>query len=255
LLLRPIGSEEVFAPNQGGQMANSPVTVGGTHRLELNVHGHGRSSGRASQNTAAAFAGSGMILGTGNDTIALPTKEVRHPTGVSGKDSVHLSWHRAAGSAASIFGGNAILKATSFTSPRLESASSRAGQKENAIIGRSTLLGGAASKSFVAAKTASFQAKLPDSTDHGAMFKRQGANFFQYLKGQRGSEHLIKDFVSGHDKVHLQAHTLASIKSSSDSSISSHGGNTYISLDGGKTTIELHGVAHMKATHFTQNRH
>ena len=67
---------------------------------------------------------------------------------------------------------------------------------------------------------------------------------------RQGGQHVIKNFVSG-DQLYIEGYSLSALQSD----ISTHGGNTYISIDGGKTTIELEGVTHLKASDITTNKH
>jgi Ca2+-binding RTX toxin-like protein len=90
-------------------------------------------------------------------------------------------------------------------------------------------------------------------TGHETMFGGKGHDLFEFLKADQGGHALIKDFVSGQDKLYLEGHTLSYLEKHGD--ISTHGGNTFISLDGGKTTIELQGVTQLKASDVTTNKH
>jgi hypothetical protein len=129
----------------------------------------------------------------------------------------------------------------------------------NATLGKVTLLGASASGEFAAGSVTGFVRQavehLPPGLGHDTTLGSQRADALGFLKAPHSSTGLIADFVSGQDKVHLQAASLESLKSRSDASVSSHGGNTYISLDGGKTTIELHGVAHLKPSGIDPHRH
>jgi len=114
-----------------------------------------------------------------------------------------------------------------------------------------TLLGGAGrefqSGATVAGlnKEAKGVERVSTLTGHDTMLGGKNTDTLGFLKGQHGSAHLIQDFVTGQSKLHLAGASLESLKSAHDAAVSSHGGNTYISLDGGKTTIALHGIAHL----------
>ena len=82
---------------------------------------------------------------------------------------------------------------------------------------------------------------------------RQGGmerNPFEVLAQQLGGQHVITNFISGAAPVvHVEGHSLSFLHPQND--ISTHGGNTYISMDGGKTSIELQGVTTLKLSDIT----
>ena len=71
-------------------------------------------------------------------------------------------------------------------------------------------------------------------------------NLFATLANQVGSQHLIRNFVSGQPFVNVKGHQLSYLHP--DSHVSSHDGNTHVALHGGLTTIELQGVHTLKST-------
>jgi hypothetical protein len=177
---------------------------------------------------------------------------------VHGHDTIHLgrttTVHELAHS--SVAGSGAFAQALSGVEPKLKTHSDSL-FKTSAVIGRMTVVGGSADTEFVGGGRALTHGvdTLAGATGHDTMFGAKGAHVLEFLNTQHGSAHLTQDFVSGHEHLYLEGHSLASLKSSPDSSISSHGGNTYITLDGGKTTIELHGVTHLKPSDITPNKH
>ena len=118
-----------------------------------------------------------------------------------------------------------------------------------------TLLGSAAPTEFVGGTgcTSMVGGKGSDTfiggSGHETMVGGKGHDLFEFLSADKGGQHLIKDFVSGQDQLYLEGHTLSYLEQHGE--ISTHGGNTYISLDGGKTTIELQGVTHLKGSDIT----
>ncbi|HWW19398.1 MAG TPA: hypothetical protein VNZ06_01220, partial [Steroidobacteraceae bacterium] len=83
-------------------------------------------------------------------------------------------------------------------------------------------------------------------------FGGAGANVFEFLADQHGGQHVITNFVSGQDKLYLEGYSLSYLQQHGE--VSSHGGNTYISLDSGKTTIELKGVSSLHSSDITTHK-
>jgi hypothetical protein len=123
--------------------------------------------------------------------------------------------------------------------------------------GNTTMLGGASPTEFVGGlgqhsilggfSPASFTAPGQDSAIGGA-----GSNVFEFLSGQHDGQHVITNFVSGQDKLYLEGYSLSYLQQHGE--INSHGGNTYISLDSGKTTIELKGVSSLHSSDITTHK-
>jgi hypothetical protein len=74
---------------------------------------------------------------------------------------------------------------------------------------------------------------------------------FEFLSSEKGGQHVVQNFVSG-DQLYVEGHSLSYLQSHGD--IKSHGGNTYISIDGGKTTIELQGVKSLSSSDITTHK-
>ena len=89
---------------------------------------------------------------------------------------------------------------------------------------------------------------------HDTMTGGKGSNLFQFLStAQGGVEHgttIISNFVAK-DQLYLEGNSLASLNAAHDITIS--GGNTYIKLDGGTTTIELKGFTGLTNSEITQS--
>jgi Ca2+-binding RTX toxin-like protein len=122
-----------------------------------------------------------------------------------------------------------------------------------------TLVGSAAPTEFIGGTgtTSMVGGKHADTfiggSGHDTMIGGKGHDLFEFVSGEKGGKHLIKDFVSGQDHLYLEGHTLSYLQQHGE--ISTHGGNTYISLDGGKTSIELQGVTHLNSSDITTNKH
>ena len=93
---------------------------------------------------------------------------------------------------------------------------------------------------------------LVGGSGHDTMVGAGGNDVFSFLATGQGGQHLIKDFVHGQDQLYLEGHSLSWLES--HNAISTHGGNTYISLDGGLTTVELKGVTHLSNSDVTTHK-
>ena len=87
---------------------------------------------------------------------------------------------------------------------------------------------------------------------HDTMVAGSGHNVFEFLASEKGGQHVIQNFVSGHDQLYVEGYTLSYLQSQHD--ITTHGGNTYISIDGGKTSIELQGVTNLHNSDITTHK-
>ncbi len=79
-----------------------------------------------------------------------------------------------------------------------------------------------------------------------------GHNLFEFGCGGKGGTDVITNFVSGHDQLYLEGQSLSYLQSKGDVSMSH--GNTYISLDGGQTTVELKGFTSLTSTDVTTHK-
>jgi len=188
-----------------------------------------------------SLGGDGRIsLGAGHDTITLG----------SGSDTIFTAGQATvtgAFGAATIAGGK-------FEFLHLDSGVT----EEIARSGQATLLGGSGPTEFVGGRgSVVMQGGTGSDTfvggsGHDTMIGGSGGNLFEFLHHDRGGQHVIQNFVSGQDQLYLEGRSLAYLQSHGD--ISSHGGNTYIALDGGRTTIELKGVTGLTSKDVTTHK-
>jgi hypothetical protein len=214
-------------------MAASLVSVPGSHSFDLTVHGDHKVIPALGIDTVASGSRSmQVVLGVGHDTIA----PLGPPTSALGRAALPTS---------------PVAHSTAIANGNMAQGHAVVG---NTALGKVTLLGGAGREFSPGGtvvglnKEAKAVERVSTLTGHDTMLGGKNADTLGFLKGQHGSAHLIQDFVTGQSKLHLAGGaSLESLKSAHDTAVSSHGGNTYISLDGGKTTIALHGIAHLKA--------
>jgi Ca2+-binding RTX toxin-like protein len=116
--------------------------------------------------------------------------------------------------------------------------------QETAVSGKMTLLGGSAPTEFIGGagsavmKGGSGSDTFIGGSGHDTMTGGSGQNLFEFLTSGKGGQHVITNFVAS-DQLNVEGHTLAYLLAHGE--VTTRDGNTYISIDGGKTTIELKG--------------
>jgi Ca2+-binding RTX toxin-like protein len=241
-------------------MGGTYVSIPGSHKFDITVYGKGTViAGGGNDNIAITDKGK-IVVGAGHDTLSLYKGGLISQVGAAGRDTIHIGsgtttiheeghatvsgpYSCGAFGSATIFGGE--LKVTE----------SHGVTKDIAVTGKMTLLGSAAPTEFIGGtgSTSMTGGKGNDTfiggSGHETMVGGKGHDLFEFFSADKGGQHLIKDFVSGQDQLYLEGHTLSYLEKHGE--ISTHGGNTYISLDAGKTTIELQGVTHLKGSDIT----
>jgi Ca2+-binding RTX toxin-like protein len=119
-----------------------------------------------------------------------------------------------------------------------------------AVSGRMTLLGGASTEFIGGSGSTVMRGGLGNDTfvggsGHDTMVGGSGHNLFEFLASEHGGQHVITNFVST-DQLNVEGHSLAYLLTHNE--VTMRDGNTYISVDGGKTTIELQGVTESDPT-------
>ena len=79
-----------------------------------------------------------------------------------------------------------------------------------------------------------------------------GKSVFEYLTSEAGGTQVITNFIAGRSQALIDGYSLSYLQKQGE--ITSHGSSTHISIDGGKTTIELQGVDRLKPTDFTSHK-
>ncbi len=106
--------------------------------------------------------------------------------------------------------------------------------------GQATMTGGTGHNLFIGG---SGQATMTGGTG--------GHNVFDF-GGAKGGTDVITNFVAGHDQLYLEGQSMSYLQSRGDVTVSH--GNTYISLDGGQTTVELKGFTSLTSTDVTTHK-
>jgi hypothetical protein len=210
------GGEKAFVPIYGnGSVAagygNDSIRISGNGRITVgggNDHITLDGSGTIIQQSSVGHHGHDTInLGSGNDTVL-----------EAGKATVHGAF------------GHATISGGKFEFLNHHGVSS-----EVALSGKATLVGGAQDTKFIVGGTA-----------QATMIGGSGHNLFAFVGDHHSGTDVIKNFVSGHDKLYLEGHSLSYLESHGDVRMSH--GNTYITLDGGKTTVELKGFTSLNSS-------
>jgi Ca2+-binding RTX toxin-like protein len=126
------------------------------------------------------------------------------------------------------------------------------------LTGNATLVGGEHCTQFVGG-TGSVVMQGGTGNDtfiggsgHTTMTGGSGHNLFEFTQDGKGGTDVINSFVSGHDKLYLEGQSLCYLQSHGDVTVSN--GNTYISLDGGKTIVELKGFTGLSSGDVTTHK-
>lgn len=213
---------------------NGAITVGAGHD-QLNLRGSGSI---VQQDTLTKHGHDTINLGRGNDTIS-----------EAGRATVHGAF------------GSATIEGGKFEFLRVPDIAHNGNNhliyEEMASSGSATLVGGDHCTQFVGGTgSVVMHGGRGDDTfvggaGHATMSGGSGHNLFVFAHQANGGMDVITNFVSGHDKLYLEGQTLHYLQSHGDVSVSH--GNTYISLDGGHTTVELKGftglTSHDVTTH------
>jgi len=133
--------------------------------------------------------------------------------------------------------------------------------EESALTGNATLLGGAHCTHFVGGtgnvvmqggSSIHHNDTFIGGSGHATMTGGAGHNLFEFTSSGVGGTDVITNFVSGHDHLYLEGQSLCYLQSHGDVTVSN--GNTYISLDGGKTTVELKGFTNLTSHDVTTHK-
>jgi Ca2+-binding RTX toxin-like protein len=235
------------------------VSIPGSGKVDLTVYGRGTVIA-GSGNDRIDITGQGQIIvGSGHDTLTLGAGGTIWEHGSSGKDTINLGkgdytiYEQGKATVTGAFGSATI------SGGELQVVQGWGVTEEIAVSGKLTLQGGASQTEFVGGGGSTLMRGGGKGNDtfvggsgHDTMIGGSGHNLFEFLKSQAGGQAVITNFVSGHDQLYLEGYSLSWLESHHD--ITTHGSNTWISLDGGKTTIELEGVKTLKPSDVTTHK-
>jgi len=118
------------------------------------------------------------------------------------------------------------------------------------VGGIATLVGGGHTSQFGDDGKSGF--KLGLDTSAGGLSHDMTGSAGKVFAMLSSGHQVISNFVAGHDHLYLEGHDLAYLTQHHD--VSSSGGNTFITLDGGATTIELKGVSSLHNADITTHK-
>lgn len=219
-------------------LGNGNMSVGGgSDTLTLNGSGGITQTGTHGHDT--------ITLGNGNDTVFVQGSATVHSASLyQAYGATHLPFARFSPG----FGTHVTPDAAGATIAGGELQVKHVGgvTEDFAAAGTMTLMGGASPTEFIGGtgttvmKGGTGADTFIGGSGHDTMTGGSGKNVFEFLVSAQGGHHVITNFVSG-DTLNVEGHSLSYLMSHSE--VTTHNGNTYISIDGGKTTIELQGVS------------
>jgi Ca2+-binding RTX toxin-like protein len=239
-------------------LGNATVSAGsGDDRISIGGIGHVSVGGG---NDTLTLSGGGEFvqrgiqghdtinLGTGNDTIYEQGNATVHGSYLT-NDSAYGSLGFARGGFGHVPMGSAFGSGTfggaTISGGELQVIHSNGLTEDMAVNGKMTLLGGLAATEFVGGSGSTVMRggfgndTFVGGSGHDTMVGGSGHNVFEFLASGQGGQHVITNFVSS-DQLDVEGHSLKYLSSLEE--VTTRDGNTYISVDGGKTTIELQGV-------------
>jgi Ca2+-binding RTX toxin-like protein len=246
-----LGSGKVIVGN-GRDTINvlgNGTVIAGSGYNQINVQGSGSIAVGAGHDTISLF-GSGQIvqtgilgrasisIGRGNDTISVEGNATVQ--GASLPCAPHASLHTGSVPAPGTFGGATVVGGGVLQVNHLGNV-----VQDIAVGGTMTLLGSTAHTEFVGGsgttvmRGGSGQDTFIGGSGNDTMSGVGRHNVFEFLASAAGGHHVITNFVSG-DQLNVDGHSLSYLFAHNQ--VTTHDGNTYISADGGRTTIELAGV-------------
>jgi len=269
--IRVFGNGTVVAGNGNDTIridGNGAVTVGAGND-QITLHGHGSVVAGNGNDTIRIDGNGAVTVGAGNDQVTLHGSGSFFQQGIGGNDTINLGHGQdtiTEAGHATIFGSFGSATIQGGTVEFLRNGGSVDGTKHDhdrrdsdardhavhgsgpsfygadALSGNATLVGGEHCTQFVGG-TGSVVMQGGTGNDtfiggsgHTTMTGGSGHNLFEFTSHGTG---VITNFASGHDKLYLEGQSLSYLQSHGDVSVSN--GNTYISLDAGKTVVELKG--------------
>jgi len=248
---------------------NDTITVYGDWTVKagsgqdaINVHGDGSVKVGTGNDFIGIWGEHGTIsVGSGSDTLDLWRSGTITEHGASGHDTITLY----SGNATVTEQGQATVQGSSYgtfgnatvVGGELEVHQLHGVSKDVAVDGNITIVGSSAPTEFVGGSGSAWlqggsgQDTFVGGSGHDTLVGTGSSNVFEFLSSEQGGQHVIQNFVAG-DTLYVEGHTLSYLNSHGD--ISTSGGNTIITIDGGKTTIELTGVTSLSKSDFTTHK-
>jgi Ca2+-binding RTX toxin-like protein len=253
-------------------MMGTFVSIPGGVNQNVHIYGNGTVVAGDGNDTISIDGRGAITVGAGNDQITLQGSGSIFQHGAGGHDTINLGQGRdtiTEAGQATVYGsfGSASIQGGTFEflhQPGSRDHGSHGhGSHDfvNEIIagsGSATLLGGSYSAEFVGG-TGSVVMQGGTANDtfvggsgYATMTGGSEHNLFAFTSDGKGGTDVITNFVSGQDKLYLEGQSLSYLQSHGDVTVSH--GNTYISLDGGKTMVELKGFTSLTSNDITTHK-
>ncbi len=253
-------------------MANISITGGTSPSVAVYGNNLGVSAGVGSDSVGNTTVGgslsaAGLNTLTINDAIkSLSALGVDTINLGSGADSIVQSGQATVANAFSIAGPTGVNTYSTASTTLANTATSLNGvlggtkADVNAVA---TVIGGALDEARVTAQNGRTDvsgvfsgvkadaATVLGGTGVSTLTGGTGSTLFEFLGNETGGQSTITNFVST-DKMYVEGYSLSYLQSHHD--ISTQGGNTYISIDGGKTSIELKGFTGLNSSEITTHK-
>jgi len=235
------------------------ISIPGSGNVDMTIYGNGTVIAGNGADKIDITGYGNITVGGGHDTLTLNYSGIISQIGSNGLDTINVGTNNAViyeQGQATVHG---VFGALDFYGGAVEISYYNGVPVETALSGHVTMIGGATDPEFVAGAGTSYMVggtgadTFGGGTGNATMVGGSATNLFEFVTKEVGGHDLIKNFVSGHDQLYLEGDSLAYLEANHD--ISVHDGNTYISLDGGATTIELQGVTTLKASDITTIKH
>ena len=241
------------------------VSIPGGSNQSVQIHGNGTVVA-GNGNDSISIGGNGAItVGAGNDHITMHGSGTILQKGVGGHDTINLGHGHdtiTEAGTATVYSayGSATIHGGTFEFVRHDPTATGHDQHANmlALTGNATFVGGAHCDAFIGGsgnvimRGGTANDTFVGGSGHATMTGGSGHNMFEFTTHGVGGTNVITNFVSGHDKLYLEGQSLSYLQSHGDVSVSH--GNTYISLDGGKTTVELKGFTNLSSHDVTTHK-
>jgi Ca2+-binding RTX toxin-like protein len=235
--LRGFGLQAATSDTVGAQAG---TVVAGSGNDSITLYGPGTVTIGGGSDTVSFYSSGNLSqsVSGGNDTINVST----------GNDTIYELGH------ATVYGtySQGTFGSAQINDGSLNVAYSHGTTFDDAVSGSVTLIGSAAPTDFVGGPGSTYATggsgsdTFQGGSGHDTFVGGSGQNLFEFVAAAQGGQHVITNFVSGQDQLYVEGNSLSYLQSQHD--VTTSGGNTLISIDGGKTTIELQGVTGLKGS-------
>jgi hypothetical protein len=217
------------------------VSIAGSGKADVTVFGRGTVIAGNGDDKINITGQGKIVVGSGNDTLSLGHGGTITEHGASGHDTIHIGstgvytiTEQGHATVTGAFGSATISGGT------LKIVESPGHAPREIVTGGHVTLIGAGSTGTTAGSGSTGSTHTQGSAGHDTQAGSSSShNLFNFAK--HDSQHLLKNFVAGENHLTVAGHTLNYMQNMKD--ITLHADKTVIGMDGGRTTIELHGVA------------